>query len=118
MPPAIVGLRSGWGTTNVSTVDTVLNRPDSSLRDGDRSPRPGMPTRFVVVRCAGLATPTAFRPVPVSVSPYTVMAVQRGHGGVRSWSPELTTLAELLLQAGNQRAARLLSLVQDAEAAE
>ena len=31
------------------------------------------------------------------------------------WTRELTTLSELLVQAGNQRAARLLSLVQDTD---
>ncbi|WP_188196635.1 hypothetical protein [Nonomuraea sp. SYSU D8015] len=41
-----------------------------------------------------------------------------GQGGAGSWTRELTTLSELLLQAGNQRAARLLSLVQDAESAD
>lgn len=43
------------------------------------------------------------------------MAMTGGRGGAGSWSRELTTLSEMLLQSGNQRAARLLSLVQDAE---
>ncbi|OUC97713.1 hypothetical protein [Streptosporangium minutum] len=43
--------------------------------------------------------------------------MSNGRGGVGLWSRELATLSELLLQAGNQRAARLLSLVQDAESA-
>lgn len=45
------------------------------------------------------------------------MAVSSGLGGKGSWTRELTTLSELLLQVGNgdQRAARLLSLVQVAD---
>jgi len=38
-----------------------------------------------------------------------------GSNTVGPWTRELTTLSELLVQAGNQRAVRLLSLVQDAE---
>ncbi|WP_111167314.1 hypothetical protein [Spongiactinospora gelatinilytica] len=40
----------------------------------------------------------------------------RDGDGSGFWSRELTTLSELLLQVGNQHAARLLSLVQDADA--
>lgn len=43
--------------------------------------------------------------------------MQSGSGNTWAWQRELTTLSELLVQAGNQRAARLLSLVQDAELA-
>jgi hypothetical protein len=41
-----------------------------------------------------------------------------GSDGVGFWARELTTLSELLVQAGNQRAARLLSLVQDTDEAD
>ena len=45
----------------------------------------------------------------------TVRVMPWGSNTVGPWTRELTTLSELLVQAGNQRAARLLSLVQDTD---